>query len=209
MSSEYCSIEEAWSEKKKKTKKETKENKYTVPTVGIPEPFVATVDTSSRPDANEGPGNFFPLPGETAGDDDWARAFTLGPSAGIPGTVNVAGGPTLWRQQQQSLPLPSIQSASSISSIPSTLSGIPYDIQQRFDELAKQLDALSHSNSFSYSSSPMQNTAELFLFVAIGLLLLLAIDTLLRCATMVAIGTMKKQKGGFGFKMPRSGVRRW
>jgi hypothetical protein len=49
----------------------------------------------------------------------------------------------------------------------------------------------------------MQSTAELFLFVAIGLLLLLAVDTLLRFSASL---THRKQMGG-GAGMWRPAVR--
>jgi hypothetical protein len=50
----------------------------------------------------------------------------------------------------------------------------------------------------------MQGTAELFLFVAIGLLLLLAIDTLLRYAT-----TMRPFSGSTGLQVLAGGSRRF
>jgi hypothetical protein len=55
------------------------------------------------------------------------------------------------------------------------------------DVLTRQLENLT-------APTQIQGTAELFLFVAIGLLLLLAIDTLLRFA--VAAGTAVLQSGG-------------
>jgi hypothetical protein len=69
----------------------------------------------------------------------------------------VADKPTLWREA----------AAVSAAPVPSS------DIERRLDLLTKQIEALSTTN-------PMQSTAELFLFIAIGLLFLLGIDTLLR-----------------------------
>lgn len=129
--------------------------------------------------------DFFPLPGETASTEEWTKAFTLEPSAnpGIPvprfdGSVSVAGKPTLWRQ----VPVPRVTAGELApivgqSTVP--MAPAPSEISQRLDTLTRQLDALA-------APAPMQSTAELFLFVAIGLLLLLAIDTLLRFAVSVA-----------------------
>jgi len=138
--------------------------------------------------------DFFPLPGESAGSDEWAKAFTLEPSAGpgVPApqftnpSVQVAGKSTLWRQIPEAMPNP-----------PHT-EGM--DIAHRLDKLTRQLDALTGSGT------PMQSTAELFLFVAIGLLLLLAIDTLLRFASSMAATTVKSSsrsiriRGGHRFR---------
>ena len=66
------------------------------------------------------------------------------------------------------------------------------DFTQRLDKLTKQLDSLTGVGNVT-----MQGTAELFLFVAIGLLLLLAIDTLLRFAVHMVSATGKRRlKGG-------------
>jgi hypothetical protein len=105
------------------------------------------------------------------------------PAAKPDGSVTVAGKSTLWRN----IPTPAAASASAF----------PSDIQKRLDALTRQLDSLS-------VGSPMQSTAELFLFIAIGLLLLLALDTLLRFATTIAL--TKAKHGGFkvgGFKAGR------
>lgn len=129
--------------------------------------------------------DFFPLPGETASTEEWTKAFTLEPSAnpGIPvprfdGSISVAGKPTLWRQ----IPAPRVTAGELApvvgqSSVP--MAPAPSEISQRLDTLTRQLDALA-------APAPMQSTAELFLFVAIGLILLLAIDTLLRFAVSIA-----------------------
>ncbi len=138
--------------------------------------------------------DFFPLPGETAEPEEWAKAFTLEGSQ-MPqmirpdGSVPVGGKSTLWRK----VPVPSGVSSSSSPTVGTpithSLTTLPADIQSRLDALTKQLDSLT-------TATPMQSTAELFLFIAIGLLFLLAIDTLLRCATSVALAKTG-QKGGF------------
>jgi hypothetical protein len=131
--------------------------------------------------------DLFPLPGNTAEPEEWQRAFMLGDSGAaaavtnVPpryvrpsGAVSVDGQPTLWRQvaapvAPQSSPTP-----------------VPADVSARLDQLTRQLESLT-------SGTPMQSTAELFLFVAIGLLLLLAVDTLLRFSVSLA---QRKQSGG-------------
>jgi hypothetical protein len=142
---------------------------------------------------------FFPLPGETAEPDEWQKAFMLEPSQ-VPaptgkrpdGSVPVAGRSTLWRQ----IPVPVGPGAAataaplreSEASAKSVVTGDYTAIQQRLDALTRQLENLG-------APSQMQSTAELFLFVAIGLLFLLAIDTLLRFASRVALA---RQGGGAG-----------
>lgn len=107
---------------------------------------------------------FFPIPGES-----WESAFMLDsdftktiqrPDSSVP----VAGLPTLWRESaaSQSVQVPTIWT----------------DVNQRLDKLTKQLDKLT-------MPTQNQSTAELFLFVAIGLIILLAIDTLLRFASSI------------------------
>jgi hypothetical protein len=138
--------------------------------------------------------DFFPLPGETAGTEEWQKAFMLEPSQ-IPapqppqfrrdGSVGVIGQPTLWRQI--AAPEPTAVPAKS------SLAPIPSDISARLDQLTRQLDSLM-------APTPIQSTAELFLFVAIGLLLLLAVDTLLRFATAMA---SRVQTGGGRVRLGR------
>jgi hypothetical protein len=143
--------------------------------------------------------SLFPLPGETGGVDEWEKAFMLdgsqAPSIRPDGfaPAMVAGGPTLWRQAAALVPaaVPTI-AAAPVKTIESTLAGIPADVTHRLETLTRQLESLT-------TPSPMQGTAELFLFVAIGLLLLLAIDTLLRFAVSVAKGSgplNRKMMGG-------------
>ena len=148
----------------------------------VPEAMGPPPSSSNKPDASA-QGDFFPLPGETAESDDWAKAFTLGPSQLPTGGVPVAGKSTLWRK----IPVPAPAPAATVA-IESSDSMLPVDIQRRFDALTRQLDSLT-------SATPGQSTAELFLFIAIGLLFLLAMDTLLRCATTVAL-LQRKQSGG-------------
>ena len=188
MSSAFCSIDEAFTGpvmpgKKSKDKSRTKEKFVPGPMSGtpdhtntVPEAMSAPAEHSAKPEAATALHDFFPLPGETAEPEEWAKAFTLeGSNMPRPdGSVPVAGKSTLWRK----IPAPAPVGHSEHAPIPS-------DIQHRLDRLTRQLDSL-------VTSSPMQSTAELFLFVAIGLLFLLAIDTLLRCATSVALST----KGG-------------
>ena len=117
--------------------------------------------------------SFFPMPGET-NSDSWERAFMLESdftqTVQRPDTsISVAGKPTLWRD----IPVPK-----NIPEVPQTM----LDINRRLDKLTRQLENIG-------TPTPVQSTAELFLFVAIGLILLLAIDTLLRFATSFASNT--------------------
>jgi hypothetical protein len=111
---------------------------------------------------------FFPLPGET---DSWEKAFMM--DSDFTKTLQrqpVAGEPTLWRQIPQTLPVPP-----TVQATPTTVWS---DVNKRLDTLTKQLDSLT-------STANAQSTAELFLFIAIGLLLLLFVDTLLRYAATI------------------------
>lgn len=137
--------------------------------------------------------DLFPLPGETGGADEWEKAFTLDGTR-VPSLrpAAVSGGPTLWRQAAALVPRPSSpMEPVSGSGISDTLASIPNDVSHRLETLTRQLESLT-------APSPMQGTAELFLFVAIGLMMLLAIDTLLRFAVSVvsASGVNKKMAGG-------------
>jgi hypothetical protein len=141
--------------------------------------------------------NFFPIPGES---DSWEKAFMMESdfSKTLQRPEIVAGKPTLWRQietpQPQSQPLPTPTS---------TPVGIPTDIwsdmNKRLDTLTKQLDNLT-------STANAQSTAEIFMFIAIGLLLLLAIDTILRFASSVV---QSPQTGGFRTKIIRDSFGRF
>jgi hypothetical protein len=143
-----------------------------------------------RLEAGSGAQEFFPIPGETAQPEEWAKAFMLEPSqaatisqpqisrfrgpsaireAVVPAPVN--GLPTLWRDAS------------------AAVAPISSDISARLDTLTKQLDSLT-------TATPMQSTAELFLFVAIGLLILLAIDSILRFATAMVSRNGGGQRGG-------------
>jgi len=136
---------------------------------------------------------FFPLPGETAEPDEWAKAFTLEGSQ-MPQMMRkpeaVPAGK--WRAAAAAAAYPSISGLE-----PAATTFIPSNIQQRLDTLTRQLESLS-------GVTPMQSTAELFLFIAIGLLFLLAMDTLLRCATTVALA---KAGSGSGSSLQSGGFR--
>ena len=153
--------------------------------------------------------DLFPLPGETGGADDWQKAFTL-EGSGMPplqngirpdGSVPVGGKPTLWRQVPAPVlpaqPAPFQGGGMGVAPIqtPGLLAPVPTELSQRLDVLTRQLESLT-------APTRLQGTAELFLFVAIGLLLLLAIDTLLRFA--VAAGSRVAQRGG-GYRRFHSG----
>ena len=186
MSSVFASLDEAFNGPANPGKHKKKRAGKDVPGAlgGSPDPDrpaeIPTVDPMSPPLESVGSGhpeaaiaqsNFFPLPGETAEPEEWSKAFMLEPSK-IPqfradGSAPVNGKSTLWRK----VPVPPPTEAKPADS----------DVYKRLDALTKQLEALTHVK-------PMQSTAELFLFVAIGLLFLLAIDTLLRFATTIAVG---------------------
>ncbi len=136
--------------------------------------------------------DLFPLPGETGSLNEWEKAFTLDgsqvPSLRPNGAAAIANGPTLWRQAAAIVP----RQLAPLPAITETMSALPgqNDVTTRLETLTRQLESLT-------TPSPMQGTAELFLFVAIGLLLLLAIDTLLRFAVSVASAAgAKKMVGG-------------
>jgi hypothetical protein len=205
MSSAFCSLEDAFMElapaAPKKEKKEKRRaaaivepmdggaGAQPVDQIGVPPPpvpaaFQARAPTGGRVEAVP-LGELFPLPGATAEPEEWQRAFMLQPSQ-MPaptGAVPVNGAPTLWRQITPA--------ASAAAAIPSAtpLSTVPSNISERLDQLTRQLETLTGPTS-------MQGTAELFLFVGIGLLLLLAIDTLLRFASNVATGRKAFMTGG-------------
>ena len=195
----FCSLEEAFTgpaNPGKHKKKRSKEGFVPGALGGSPDPDrpaeIPPVEPMGPPTASVGSGHpeaaaalhdFFPLPGETAEPEDWSKAFMLEPS-NIP-LVN--GKSTLWRK----IPTPALVSTPPLSSASFPSSSSSSDIQKRLDMLTKQLESLTQVK-------PMQNTAELFLFVAVGLLLLLAVDTLLRFATAVALasGSGSRMKGG-------------
>jgi hypothetical protein len=152
--------------------------------------------------------DMFPLPGETADTESWERAFMLEPDwtkthsmknivGGTPAPLN--GAPTLWRQIPEPIGLTSSPSSSMIE----PMVPIPSELNRRLDALTRQLESLT-------TPTPLQSTAELFLFVAIGLLLLLAIDTLLRYATKMSSSTRMSSVGGgkYGWKYVSGGGRR-
>jgi len=146
-----------------------------IPTVDAMGPPTSSVG-SGHPESSAALGDFFPLPGETAEPEEWAKAFMLEPSK-IPqlradGSAPVNGKSTLWRK----VPIPPVA--------PGVSESAPADVYKRLDALTKQLEALTQV-------SPSQGTAELFLFIALGLLFLLAVDTLLRFATTIAVSVKR------------------
>jgi hypothetical protein len=199
MSSGFCSLEDAFADlgaavpvKPRKQKREKAPvlegmaGAQTIDQIGVPPPpvpaaFRAPAMTGTRLEGAVVGGDIFPLPGATANPEEWQRAFMLQPSA-VPmpdGAAPVDGKPTLWRQ---------VASAAAAGPVTQPLAPVPSNISERLDQLTLQLETLT-------GPTPMQGTAELFLFVGIGLLLLLAIDTLLRFATSVATGR-KRMSGG-------------
>ena len=206
MSSAFCSLDEAFSAPPppgaKTKKKGAKREEQFVPTVlestpdtrqPPPELLHGTPPTTAPSTKLEGSGlqDFFPLPGETAEPEEWQKAFTLEPSR-VPQALNypipVDSKPTLWRQIPQPVAANITTTVGApIKQVATNMAGVPAEFIQRLDTLTKQIDALT-------MPSPFQSTAELFLFVAIGLLILLAIDTLLRFATTI----VRKTQGGGG-----------
>lgn len=130
--------------------------------------------------------SFFPLPGE---NDSWEKAFMMDSDFTKTLKKSVAGEPTLWRQIP-SVPLTSQASQPLASLTPQAPvpTSVWSDMNKRLDTLTKQLESLT-------STANSQSTAELFLFIAIGLLLLLFVDTLMRYAA--TIKTPGFQTGGF------------
>jgi hypothetical protein len=177
MSSVFASLDEAFNGPANPGK--TKKKRSAVPGAlgGSPDPDrpaeIPPVDPMGLPKQD-----FFPLPGEPANAEPWSNAFMLEGSQ-IPAPVN--GKSTLWRKIEKPV--------TPVSSVPpvTTTAAPDSDVYKRLDMLTKQLEALTQVH-------PMQSTAELFLFVAIGLIFLLAIDTLLHFATTLAVG--RRMRGG-------------
>jgi len=145
--------------------------------------------------------DFFPMQGNNAEPEAWQKAFLLGDMSSSIQKPNfqVDQKPTLWRSIQK----PVAEVAATTTAFVDSLAPIPDEIGRRLDSLSRQLESLT-------SVTPMQNTAELFLFVAIGLLLLLAIDTLLRYATATAAAPsspLQVMSGG-GYRYGGRGVGR-
>lgn len=208
----YCSLEEAFMgpqpPPKLPKKKKTKEGFVPGPLSGQADPDRMAMPPPPANDILEGPptssapndavklDELFPLPGDTGEPEAWQKAFTLEgsqvplqPQMRQDGSVAVAGQSTLWRQIP--VPAPSVAVEK--------MATIPSDINQKLESLTRQLETLS-------TPTPLQGTAELFLFVAIGLLMLLAIDTLLRFAVMIGRGGRKMSGGGYRIRGPRG---RW
>jgi len=128
--------------------------------------------------------SFFPLPGSDE-TDSWEKAFMMDSDFTKTLKQPVAGEPTLWRQIQPAPPLPQPQNQNQGQVHGPVPTNVWSDMNKRLDTLTKQLESLT-------STTNTQSTAELFLFVAIGLLLLLFVDTLMRYATSI-----KSQSGGY------------
>lgn len=203
----YCSLEEAFTgpqpPPKLPKKKKMKEGFVPGPLSGHADPDRMAMPPPPANDVLEGPpassapndavklDDMFPLPGDTGEPEAWQKAFTLEGSR-IPlqpqmrhdGSVAVAGQPTLWRQ----IPVPAQAAAVE------KMASFPTDINQKLESLTRQLETLT-------TPTPLQGTAELFLFVAIGLLMLLAIDTLLRFAVMIGKGSGARKMSGGGWRV--------
>jgi hypothetical protein len=128
--------------------------------------------------------SFFPLPGSNE-TESWEKAFMMDSDFTKTLTQPVAGEPTLWRQIQPAPPQPEAV-AKVHGPVPTNVWS---DMNARLDTLTKQLESLT-------STANSQSTAELFLFVAIGLLLLLFVDTLMRYATTIK-SQSQSQVGGY------------
>jgi hypothetical protein len=194
----------------------TRENfSVPAPLPGVPDPDRPYERPSPRNDVLTGPSgtkpstlesgmalsDMFPLPGNTASNESWEKVFMLEPDwtkttpvTRPDGSVSVNGQSTLWRNipaptSTELILAPAKEDAIQSDSV---LAQIPSELNQRLDSLTRQLESLS-------MPTPLQSTAELFLFIAIGLLTLLAIDTLLRYTVQRA----KTMRGGGGFRAPR------
>lgn len=231
MSSMFCSLEEAFSgpeapvkEKDKKKRRHAMEQTSAVaaaaaastttgspsllapPQPNIPPPMgappAAITPAGGRLQATDNDAGF-PLPGESADGEEWTKAFTLEPSMHAASTLapppwSVQGAPTLWREAAAAFPATAVHPPSQIQAAPMNM-----DFTQRLDRLTKQLDALTGG------SNSMNGTAELFLFVAVGLILLLAIDTLLRFAVHLVGGTAAAMEKVTGKSKVMMGGRRF
>jgi len=200
----YCAIEDAFtplvapgalsSKKSKKSRmlpvptapsnsdQETKEVSFVdvdvdrqVPRLSPANDILSTPASNGRLEGSSS-SNFFPMQGNNAEPEAWQKAFLLGDmsSSVQKPSFPVDGQSTLWR----SIPKTVASAVAAATEAPFLESSV-----QVPDELSRRLDALTRQLNSLTSPTPMQSTAELFLFVAIGLLLLLAIDTLLRYAT--------------------------
>lgn len=199
----FCSLEEAFNgppvqkDKKKKRPQDPDRQGTAAPTpAAMSAAMPKSGSTLLRPEANDIDAGF-PLPGESADGEAWQKAFTLEPSSTAALTLPAPSWPmpgqqvpTLWRQavaQSQSL----AQTQSQTQSQSQTNNSL--DFAQRLDKLTAQLDSLTGG----VNNGP-GNNADLFLFVAVGLLLLLAIDSLLRFA--IYMGTAKNRTAGGGVR---------
>jgi hypothetical protein len=218
--SQFCSLDEAFAAVPmpgKKTKKERKEQPAALAEGFVPNQLSTSVDPD-RPAVRPGPApsamqgaagsgarleadnssqEFFPLPGETAAPEEWAKAFMLEPSqAAVVAPPTRFRGPSAIRDREAT-PVPVNGLPTLWRDAAAAVAPVTSDISARLDTLTKQLESLT-------TPTPMQSTAELFLFVAVGLLILLAIDSILRFAT--AMVTKGAQRGGARF-MRSGGIR--
>jgi len=212
MSSKFCSLDEAFGGPVMPVKKKKDKEKRTD---APPDPR----SQNGKPEASSSSSNFFPLPGETADTEEWNKAFTLeGSDLPAPDNSPMKKPPPAqivepeeWATSLQMGSRPDASASASVNGrstlwrdAPPAQLPPPYtittDINHRLDELSRKLEAFT-------SGSPVQSTAELFLFVAIGLVFLLAIDTLLRFATNIAIATTSKRGGNY--RSMYGGRRKW
>lgn len=183
----YCALDEAFLTAADQTPlKRHKKVRPKVPGAlpDVPQETTEKVDDVLAAPISSPDVDFFPASGNPGGDS-WETAFKV--ENDYAKTVqrpvfDVDGKNTLWRKiDTPSIPIgPSSASASALSGsmdAPTYNQSLWKDMNKRLDTLTKQLENLT------VSSPGPQSTAELFLFVAIGLILLLAIDTLLRFAT--------------------------
>lgn len=220
----FCSLEEAFkdprdqSQETSKSKKNKRSKEIRVPPQPQsqqqhhesfePEILSGPPISNTNPIESSSVDDLFPLPGDTGDSEEWKQAFTLGvqqpplfPNANPNGSIPVDGKSTQWRYISTPPLQPQPQYLITQNPIPKSQeqSGYGSDISKRLDQLTSQLESLSVPTA-------MQGTAELFLFVAIGLLLLLAIDMILRFAlsvitAQIEIGkgmTMKMKTKGYG-----------
>jgi len=176
----YCALDEAFLTASDQTPlKRHKKVRPKVPGAlpDVPQETTEKVDDVLAAPISPPDVDFFPASGNPGGDS-WETAFKV--ENDYAKTVqrpvfDVDGKNTLWRKIDNSAVAPVVPAHS--MDAPTYNPSLWKDINQRLDTLTKQLENLT------VASPGPQSTAELFLFVAIGLILLLAIDTLLRFAT--------------------------
>jgi hypothetical protein len=181
----YCALDEAFLAPVEEIRRHRKPRPKEVPP---PLPDVPTQPGKESIEQQETPpvidpiksktDSFFPLPGES---ESWEKAFVM--ESDFTKTLPkppIEGESTLWRK------IPVVETPVH-TTVPQT---IWTDVNERLDTLTKQLESLTSTNN-------SQSKAELFLFVAVGLLLLLFVDTLLRYASSVKGSRQIEHVGGF------------